>query len=149
MRRKRRRVNPPKDPVRRALDERLDDAWHAHRWHDGYDEPLPIDQCIELLGDQHEPVPPARLLLAAVEHEMAGDRDPKPIGIDGSAVMASTIVRTLSKGGFGRVYERHFLRSLRRKAHAKLARYPDLPVHGIPLDLLQSQEPRLRGVMTS
>ena len=28
-----------------CLDERLDDAWHAHLWHDGYDEPLPIDCC--------------------------------------------------------------------------------------------------------
>lgn len=28
--------------------------------------------------------------------------------------------------GFSRVYDRHFLRTLRRKAHAKLVRYPDL-----------------------
>lgn len=28
--------------------------------------------------------------------------------------------------GFSRIYERHFLRTLRRKAEAKLARYPDL-----------------------
>jgi ribonuclease HII len=25
------------------IDDQFDDAWHAHRWHDGYDEPLPID----------------------------------------------------------------------------------------------------------
>jgi hypothetical protein len=25
------------------IDDRFDDAWHAHPWHDGYDEPLPVE----------------------------------------------------------------------------------------------------------
>ena len=48
------------------------------------------------------------------------------------AAVAVSVPFDLARGsrhinrGFSRVYERHFLRSLRRKAHAKLAVYPDL-----------------------
>jgi len=57
-----------------------------------------------------------------------GDRVPAAV----RAAAAVSVPYDLGRGsrhigrGFGRVYERHFVRSLRRKALEKLARYPDL-----------------------
>lgn len=57
-----------------------------------------------------------------------GDAVPKPV----LAAVAISVPYDLERGsrhisrGFARIYERHFLRTLQRKAAAKLARYPDL-----------------------
>lgn len=57
-----------------------------------------------------------------------GSDAPRPL----RAAVAVSVPYDLARGadevsrGFARVYERHFLRSLRRKARAKLERYPDL-----------------------
>lgn len=81
--------------------------------------------------------PGAPLLLAGVS--LGGNVLLKLLGEGGAglpaavrAAAAVSVPYDLGRGsrhlgrGFGRVYERHFLRSLRRKATAKLADYPDL-----------------------
>ena len=89
---------------------------------------------IERVAAEH---PGSALLLAGVS--LGGNVLLKLLGERGerlpAAVRAAATVSVpydLGRGsrhigrGFGKVYERHFLRSLRRKAEAKLARYPDL-----------------------
>lgn len=85
----------------------------------------------------HHAEPDAPLLLAGVSLggnvllKFLGERGPSlPNGVLGAATISVPYdlgrgARHLSRG-FSRVYERHFLRSLRRKAIAKLAHYPDL-----------------------
>jgi predicted alpha/beta-fold hydrolase len=81
--------------------------------------------------------PDAPLLLAGVSLggnvllKFLGERGPSlPGAVRGAATIS--VPYDLGRGsrhisrGFSRVYERHFLRSLRRKAIAKLERYPDL-----------------------
>jgi predicted alpha/beta-fold hydrolase len=81
--------------------------------------------------------PDAPLLLAGVSLggnvllKFLGERGPSlPDAVRGAATIS--VPYDLGRGsrhisrGFSRVYERHFLRSLRRKAIAKLEHYPDL-----------------------
>ncbi|HEX5831477.1 MAG TPA: alpha/beta fold hydrolase, partial [Gemmatimonadaceae bacterium] len=64
---------------------------------------------LKWLGERGDAVPPQVAAAAAVSVPFDLARGARHIG-----------------RGFGRVYERHFLRSLRRKAEEKLSRYPDL-----------------------
>ena len=69
-----------------------------------------------------------------------GDR--VPAQVRGAAAMS--VPFDLARGsrhishGFSRVYERHFLKSLKAKARAKLARYPDLIADPAALDRVQT-----------
>ena len=89
---------------------------------------------LERVAAEH---PASALLLAGVS--LGGNVLLKLLGERGDALPAAvraaaavSVPYDLGRGsrhlgrGFGRVYERHFLRSLRRKAEAKLAHYPDL-----------------------
>ena len=89
---------------------------------------------LERVAAEH---PASALLLAGVSLggnvllKLLGERgDGLPAAVRAAA--AVSVPYDLGRGsrhlgrGFGRVYERHFLRSLRRKAEAKLAHYPDL-----------------------
>jgi len=101
-------------------------------YHSGETEDLAL--VVDRVAAEH---PASPLLLAGVS--LGGNVLLKWLGERGdgvpTAVRAAAAVSVpfdLGRGarrigrGFSRVYERHFLRSLRRKAHAKLARYPDL-----------------------
>ena len=89
---------------------------------------------VDRLRDEH---PGAPLLLAGVS--LGGNVLLKYLGERGGELPADvraaatvSVPYDLDRGsrhisrGFSRVYERHFLRTLRRKALAKLAQYPDL-----------------------
>ena len=101
-------------------------------YHSGETEDLAL--VVERVAAEH---PDAPLLLAGVS--LGGNVLLKWLGERGDRVPAAvraaaavSVPYDLGRGsrhigqGFARVYERAFLRSLRRKAHAKLARYPDL-----------------------
>lgn len=101
-------------------------------YHSGETEDLAL--VLDRLAAEH---PESPLLLTGVSLggnvllKFLGERgDAVPAAVRGAA--AVSVPYDLGRGarhigrGFARVYERHFLRSLRRKALAKLARYPDL-----------------------
>ena len=101
-------------------------------YHSGETEDLAF-----VLDRVHQEHPASPLLLAGVSLggnvllKLLGDHDDRlPPTVRAAA--AVSVPYDLGRGarhisrGFSRVYERHFLRSLRRKALEKLARYPDL-----------------------
>ena len=101
-------------------------------YHSGETEDLAL-----VLERVHAAHPASPLLLAGVSLggnvllKLLGERDDRlPPTVRAAA--AVSVPYDLGRGarhisrGFSRVYERHFLRSLRRKATEKLARYPDL-----------------------